>query len=251
MGPCHSLVVLNDPDGAQDLKAIVLPEDYTDYTDIYIAVFDPQGNEMRFNTLRIDTLADGRKYRVSGVTDVTWNATTRTLTTSGGHDNRSIRHVLVIGCEAEPTPTIALDSGRWDNPVVLSNDTLAHSTTPRFTPTPQLSGWHGTWMRVGNVVQFSLTFEMRGFSGVVERVRISLLPPAGTTFINCRGQISFPRDFYPNAVIGQRRQQSTPASDEDAIRILMGADTGSGYDWGGTGGRGPFNISGQYYILSE
>jgi hypothetical protein len=249
MGPCHSLAVLNDPNGTQNLRSIVLPEDYGNYNDVYIAIHE--GNELRSNTLKTAVLVNGRRYRIGASNDVEWVEATRTFNIVGGNNTGEFRHIILIGCETEAEADIVVASGRWDTPVVVDNTTLAHSTTPRFAPTPQLSGWHGTWMRVGNVVQFNLTFEMRGFSGVVERVRISLLPPVGTTLINCRGQISFPRDFYANAVIGQRRRQSTPASDEDAIRILMNADTGSGYDWGGTGARGPFNISGQYYILSE
>lgn len=96
---CISLTVLNDPNGDQQLRAIALPADYTDYTDVYIATL--VGPELRSNTLKIDALVDGRRYRIGGPSDVTWNSLTRTLTLTGDGGNGNLRHVVLTGCKAE------------------------------------------------------------------------------------------------------------------------------------------------------
>ena len=242
-GDCVEQVLLNDPTGAQNITSVILPTNYTDFKDVYVAVLE--NNELRSNTIKIAALVDGRAYRVGASTDVVWTASTRTLQDTGGHDNSNFRFVVLTGCESRPL----VASGIWENPVNLQGLTVPNGERTDIY-TPQLSGFFGTWMRIGDIVRWNLGFSMRGFVQPVNRVFIDVAPPVGQTIEACRGWMNQPRTYFPNGIYDTRRAKGNGA--DDTIRFEMGvADTNIGYDFGGNSLNIPYYSTGQYRILSE
>ena len=163
-GICTALTVLNDPTGTQNRTQIELPENYTDYANVYIEGLD---GHIRANTIKIATLVDGRIYRIAADTRATWNATNRTFTLRAG--GGTFRHVILTGCEDDGgTPYIPQE----DTIVAIVEGFIywlqASSSVKRTAPASGDSNVSlnraasANWIRGkdSNFVTFSLSFKL-------------------------------------------------------------------------------------------
>ena len=245
-GDCVEQVLLNDPTGAQNITSVILPTNYTDFKDVYVAVLE--NNELRSNTIKIAALVDGRAYRVGASTDVVWTASTRTLQDTGGHDNSNFRYVVLTGCETRPK----IEAGTW-TPQLQSARSFDLDGTDG--PTPQLiSGAHseggslleGTYQRIGDIVTFAIRFGVQRLSRPVNRLDLFFHPPSGATIDHSHGIINKPDNWFPSNV-DSAHTTLQPVEVDNLLRFeLSAADPNAGDRFGDI-----YNAIGQYRVLSD
>ena len=129
-GDCVEQVILDDPTGAQNATTVALPENYTDFKDVYVAIME--NNEIRSNTIKIEALVNGRAYRVGASSDVVWTEATRTLTDTGGHANSNFRYVVLTGCEDRETPTDGDDGWTPELATITRGNEEVHQVVDYF-----------------------------------------------------------------------------------------------------------------------
>lgn len=243
---CRREVVFDDNAAAQSVRSVVLPADYADYDAVYLVVQDD--NERRANTIDINSLVDGGRYRVGGSSDISFTLSTRTFTILGTN-NHAFRHVVLQGCvpgDAAPGSG-SVGSGLWNSPTLRSARTV--NLQGQVGPVPIVQDYKGTWMRVNDIVHFVLAFDMTGFASPIHDVFLDFAPPSGLTIENCRGFMNCPLDYFPNSVFDVRSASGEGA--DDTIRVQMRTDESSGYNFGGTTVQIPYCMFGQYRVLSD